>query len=239
MFSASQAIDSRTASPRLSETVAVQSYLSSASMARYLERSIKQSSRKAGSHSSISLPPVPRLVVGSNSQPEGETLDQAAREKARLRQEAEEAEMAEYETASNLRRRGGYKAANDESEDGERAGGTKDEKAASTSYPPSTSTAPVVSGDRSTQEALSSELLRMASILKNQTISFSSALERDRKLLESTDQQLSQNLDLMTRTRGRLGEYAHKARGMGWLTLGTVVMVVITWMLMFVVIKLT
>lgn len=208
-------------------------------MARYLEGSIKQSTSMPGAHSSVSLPPVPRLVVESASEQEGETPDDAAREKARLRQEAEEAEMAEYEAASRLRRRGGYKAAGEEDGEVKEAGELKDEKKSSTTYPPTTSTAPLVSGDRSTQEALSSELLRMASILKNQTISFSSALERDRKLLESTDQQLSQNLDLMTRTRGRLGEYAHKARGMGWLTLGTGIMVVMTWVLMFVVIKLT
>lgn len=233
----SQAIEAR-ASPRTSEKDALQLPISSASMARYLEGSVKQGSSTSGSQSSISLPPVPQLVVDSAIEDEGQALSDAAREKERLRQETEEAEMAEYDVASKLRRRGGYKAAGDENGEGEQASEAKSEKISST-YPPTTSTAPLVSGDRSTQEALSSELLRMASILKNQTISFSSALERDRKLLESTDQQLSQNLDLMTRTRGRLGEYAHKARGMGWLTLGTVIMVVITWMLMFVVIKLT
>lgn len=79
----------------------------------------------------------------------------------------------------------------------------------------------------------------MASALRSQSITFSEALERDRKLLESTDEHLAKNLDLMTRTRGRLGEYAHKARGMGWLTLGTIIVVVLIWVVMFVIIKLT
>lgn len=115
--------------------------------------------------------------------------------------------------------------------------------------PPSTSTptAPtssstsetILQSDRATHEALSSELLRMASILKSNSLAFADSLERDRLLLEKAGTDLGQNLDLMTRTRGRLGVYSKKARGMGWFTLSAIVVVIVSWMMMFLLIRLT
>lgn len=93
--------------------------------------------------------------------------------------------------------------------------------------------------DRSLQDALSSELLRMASVLKANTAAFSESLERDRVLVEEASGRLDQNLGLMTRTRGQLGVFSKKARNMGWFTIGSIVCVVACWMLMFVVIRLT
>ncbi|SPO31614.1 uncharacterized protein UTRI_06357_B [Ustilago trichophora] len=112
-------------------------------------------------------------------------------------------------------------------------------------HPPSTSsTAPTASdtilqSDRATHEALSSELLRMASILKSNSLAFADSLERDRLLLEKAGTELGQNLDLMTRTRGRLGVYSKKARSMGWFTLSAIAVVIVSWMLMFLLIRLT
>uniref|UniRef100_V5EAB0 t-SNARE coiled-coil homology domain-containing protein n=2 Tax=Kalmanozyma brasiliensis (strain GHG001) TaxID=1365824 RepID=V5EAB0_KALBG len=112
---------------------------------------------------------------------------------------------------------------------------------------PSTSTAPtttsasetILQSDRATHEALSSELLRMASVLKSNSVAFADSLERDRLLLEKAGTDLGQNLDLMTRTRGRLGVYSKKARGMGWFTLSAILVVVVSWMIMFLLIRLT
>lgn len=93
--------------------------------------------------------------------------------------------------------------------------------------------------DRSIQDSLSGELLRMAGILKANSMAFADALERDRRILEEAGEKLQGNLTLMTRTRGKLGEYSKKARGMGWLTLGSVAVVCMSWIVVFVLIRLT
>lgn len=93
--------------------------------------------------------------------------------------------------------------------------------------------------DRSIQDSLSGELLRMAGILKANSMAFADALERDRKILEEAGEKLQGNLTLMTRTRGKLGEYSKKARGMGWATLASVAVVCISWVVMFILIRLT
>ena len=79
----------------------------------------------------------------------------------------------------------------------------------------------------------------MAGILKANSMAFADALERDRQILEQAGEKLQGNLTLMTRTRGKLGEYSKKARGMGWLTLGSVAVVCASWVLMFILIRLT
>lgn len=93
--------------------------------------------------------------------------------------------------------------------------------------------------DRSMQDALSSELLRMASVLKKNSSAFTDALERDRVRVEQAGTRLGQNLDLMTRTRGQLGVFSKKVRSMGWFTLGSIAAVLASWLVMFVVIRLT
>jgi hypothetical protein len=96
-----------------------------------------------------------------------------------------------------------------------------------------------MASDRAVHDSLTSELLRMAGVLKANSIAFGEALERDRRIIEQAGEKLEHNLDLMTRTRGRLGEYAKKARGLGWATLGAVLAVCFSWVFMFVLIKLT
>ncbi|TKY87497.1 hypothetical protein EX895_003511 [Sporisorium graminicola] len=107
--------------------------------------------------------------------------------------------------------------------------------------PPPTATASdtILQSDRATHEALSSELLRMASVLKSNSLAFADSLERDRLLLEKAGTDLGSNLDLMTRTRGKLGVYSKKARSMGWFTLSAILVVIVSWMLMFLLIRLT
>lgn len=96
-----------------------------------------------------------------------------------------------------------------------------------------------LTNDRTLQEALSSELLRMAGVLKQNSAALAEALERDRQLVEQAGTGLEQNLDLMTRTRGQLGAFTRKARRMGWFTLGSIVSVVVCWVVLFIVIRLT
>ncbi|GAC94211.1 hypothetical protein PHSY_001782 [Pseudozyma hubeiensis SY62] len=112
--------------------------------------------------------------------------------------------------------------------------------APTTSAPATTSASEtILQSDRATHEALSSELLRMASVLKSNSLAFADSLERDRLLLEKAGTDLGHNLDLMTRTRGRLGVYSKKARSMGWFILSAILVVIVSWMLMFLLIRLT
>lgn len=143
-----------------------------------------------------------------------------------------EDDLNEYEAATSLRRR---KNAGDvtNSQEGENTSSI-DEKGSSEDMPPT-----ALQSERSVQDSLSGELLRMASILKTNSIKFADALERDRKILEQADEKLQGNLTLMTRTRGKLGDYSRKARGMGWITLGAIAMVCSSWVVMFLIIRLT
>ena len=97
----------------------------------------------------------------------------------------------------------------------------------------------ILQSDRATHDALSSELLRMAQVLKSNSLAFADALERDRLLVEKAGHDLASNLDLMTRTRGKLGIYSKKARSMGCFTLSALLLVLLSWVTMFFVIRLT
>ncbi|MCO5565695.1 hypothetical protein L7F22_019369 [Adiantum nelumboides] len=138
--------------------------------------------------------------------------------------------MDEYEAAASLRRR---KNASTNDSQG-KGSNTENEKDESEDAPPT-----ALQSERSVQDSLSGELLRMAGILKANSIKFADALERDRKILEQADEKLQGNLTLMTRTRGKLGDYSRKARGMGWITLSAVAMVCSSWVVMFLLIRLT
>lgn len=104
---------------------------------------------------------------------------------------------------------------------------------------PPTDAPPTLTHDSDVRDALSSELLRMAGVLKRNTIAFGDALERDRVLVEQAGTRLDQNLSLMTRTRGQLGVFSKKARSLGWFTLTSMAMVLVSWVMMYIVIKLT
>lgn len=135
----------------------------------------------------------------------------------------EDDELQQYEAATKLRQRKKPPSKGDA------------EKDQQTLEPQPTA----LQSERSIQDALSGELLRMAGVLKANSVRFADALERDRKVLEEAGEKLQANLTLMTRTRGRLGEYSRKARGMGWITLGSIAVVGMSWAVMFVIIRLT
>lgn len=143
----------------------------------------------------------------------------------------DEDDMEAYETAASARRREAEKGGAARDREQEREG---EKKSAEEEAPPT-----ALQSDRSLQDSLSGELLRMAGALRANSLAFADALERDRKIVEAAGEKLEGNLTLMTRTRGKLGEYSKKARGMGWMTLASVATVCISWVIMFVIIKLT
>ncbi|PWY97893.1 hypothetical protein BCV70DRAFT_202382 [Testicularia cyperi] len=150
---------------------------------------------------------------------------------ASVEAQVQDQDYSEYDQALSSRKRNQQETA--DQPDKSAAGAT-------TSTSPGAETSDtILQGDRSTQEALSNELLRMASVLKSNSLAFADALERDRLLLEKAGDHLGSNLDLMTRTRGKLGIYSKKARSMGWFTLTSILVVMLSWMLMFLVIRLT
>ena len=140
----------------------------------------------------------------------------------KLSNEDEDEELAAYEAAAHARKDDVKSPHSSDNRDGE------------TEAKPT-----ALQSERSIQDSLSGELLRMAGILKANSMAFADALERDRRILEEAGEKLQGNLTLMTRTRGKLGEYSRKARGMGWLTLGSVAVVCMSWVVMFVLIRLT
>jgi hypothetical protein len=162
------------------------------------------------------------LLRGSNGQPNIGGIK--VENEKQSSQEDEEDELASYETAARNKQR---------IED------SSGEKEAEVTKVESEAKPTALQSERSIQDSLSGELLRMAGILKTNSIAFADALERDRKILEEAGEKLQGNLTLMTRTRGKLGEYSRKARGMGWFTLGSVAVVCISWVFMFILIRLT
>lgn len=149
--------------------------------------------------------------------------------------EEEDEEMEAYEAASRARQKEKQSShPNGPGKDNDDDHGRKEKSGSQEEERPT-----ALQSDRSLQDSLSGELLRMAGTLKANSLRFADALERDRKIVEEAGSKLEVNLTLMTRTRGKLGEYSKKARGMGWLTLGSVAVVCISWVIMFVVIKLT
>jgi hypothetical protein len=154
------------------------------------------------------------------------TSDPKVREKQLNTGKAADDEFDEYEEAASIRRRkGGNVVSGEES----------NEKSEITSPPPPTA----LQSERSIQDSLAAELLRMAGVLKTNSVRFADALKNDRKVVEQADEKLQGNLTLMKKTRGRLGDYSRKARGMGWMTLGAVAMVCMSWVVMFMLIRLT
>lgn len=92
---------------------------------------------------------------------------------------------------------------------------------------------------RQTQESLSSDLLSMAGRLKANSLAFAGALERDKGVMEDAKEKLAGNLDGMTNQRARLKDVVQRAKGMGWLTLGSILVVIVSWVGLFIVIRLT
>lgn len=96
----------------------------------------------------------------------------------------------------------------------------------------------LLSHHRSEQDALSSELATMASRLKQNSLAFSSLLEKDKQLLSTAEEKLEGNLVGMTGTRERLKSYSKKGGVSLWFTIGSVAAVACAWFFMFALMRL-
>lgn len=89
------------------------------------------------------------------------------------------------------------------------------------------------------QEELTSELARMAAQLKANATYFSGALERDKIALEGAEEKIGSNLDVMTKERVRLRDHRGKSMGTTCLTVTSIVVVLVSFVIMFFIIRFT
>jgi SNARE protein 1 len=92
---------------------------------------------------------------------------------------------------------------------------------------------------RQTQEEISQRLAEMAVQLRRNAQHFATALEDDKDALAEADSKLDTNLTVLQKERGRLGTYSSKSRGTTWLVILSILVVLIAWIVMFFVIRLT
>ena len=90
-----------------------------------------------------------------------------------------------------------------------------------------------------TQEELSLQLAQMATQLKLNALHFTESLAKERAVMEGAEEKLEANLTRLKGERGRLKEHSSKSSSTTWLVLGAILVVVIAWIFMFLVIRIT
>ncbi|ORY05774.1 hypothetical protein K493DRAFT_333417 [Basidiobolus meristosporus CBS 931.73] len=90
---------------------------------------------------------------------------------------------------------------------------------------------------RATQEELTNDLVRMAEILKNNSMSFGDILKRDEKVLDEAHNALTGNLDRLKKESGRLTQFTKRSSKTTWITWGVVALVCLTFIFMFLFIR--
>ena len=89
------------------------------------------------------------------------------------------------------------------------------------------------------QEELSAQLAQMATQLKRNAIHFASALEKDKAVVQETQEKLERNYDVMSKERVRLRDHHSKSWGTTWITILSLVVVLIGFVMTFLVIRIT
>ena len=89
------------------------------------------------------------------------------------------------------------------------------------------------------QEELAAQLAQMAGQLRRNAEHFSGALAADQGVLRGAEEKVGANLDVMKRERVRLRDHRGKALGTTCLTISSVLVVAIAFLLMFFVIRIT
>ena len=79
----------------------------------------------------------------------------------------------------------------------------------------------------------------MATQLKHNALHFSSALEKDKAVLEGAQEKLERNHGVMTTERVRLRDHRSKSWGTTWLVVLSIVVAAVGFVLTFFVIRLT
>lgn len=79
----------------------------------------------------------------------------------------------------------------------------------------------------------------MASQLRKNAIHFGEALSRDQAVLKDVDEKIGSNYDMLTKERVRLRDHRSKSWGTTWITMGSVIAVIVVFIAMFLVIRVT
>jgi len=98
---------------------------------------------------------------------------------------------------------------------------------------------PPVTASLKTQEELSAQLADMAKQLKMNSVHFAEALARDRVVMEGAEEKLQGNLTRMQAERGRLNVHSLKSGSTTWIVIAAIVTVVVAWIVMFLIIRIT
>ncbi|KAI9061712.1 hypothetical protein FKP32DRAFT_1575345 [Trametes sanguinea] len=88
-------------------------------------------------------------------------------------------------------------------------------------------------------EELSAQLAQMATQLKRNAVHFADALEKDKAVVQETQEKLELNHDVMSKERVRLRDHRSKSWGTTWITILSIVVVLIGFFLTFLVIRVT
>jgi len=114
-----------------------------------------------------------------------------------------------------------------------------DEKPVKSKFTPSVPAQVQPANVNANQEELTEELSQMASQLKKNVHHFNKLLAVDQTILLANQTKLELNSDTMTKEGGRLTQVSLKNRSMTWFTIAAVCAVAVSWILMFIIIRLT
>lgn len=105
---------------------------------------------------------------------------------------------------------------------------------------PSTKAAPAfLQNSSAIQEELSAQLAQMATQLKRNAQHFSESLEKDKALVQETQEKLERNHDVMSRERVRVRDHHSKSWGTTWLVMLSMIVALVGFILTFFVIRFT
>lgn len=89
------------------------------------------------------------------------------------------------------------------------------------------------------QEELSAQLAQMATQLKRNAQHFSESLDKDKALVQETQEKLERNHDVMSKERVRVRDHHSKSWGTTWLVMLSMLVALVGFILTFFVIRLT
>jgi len=103
----------------------------------------------------------------------------------------------------------------------------------------SSSTRRALQSSSAVHDELSSQLAQMATQLKRNALHFSDSLVKDQTVVEQAQQKLEQNYGFMQKERTRLRDHSGKSSSTTWLTVASLAIVGVSFIIMFFIIRLT
>lgn len=89
------------------------------------------------------------------------------------------------------------------------------------------------------QDELAEQMAQMARQLKENTIHFSSSLAKDKGVMEEVEEKLERNADVLGKERVRLRDHRGKSGNTTWITILSLLVVMVGFFMTFFVIRIT